>query len=299
MTATTQHMPQFDNPVHRARIDEFLCKSPSQAKTVYGYSDRDIADAKLRVEFDKKIDWARIDEFRSDRDIADAKLRVEFDKKKPETHAEELMKDAIIRIEERETQKNDDFEMVVPDEQEVEDDDDFQILPANPESTTDEEDDGLDDDETIGDIAATIAKKVKEPAKKVKEPAAKKRKRAEPPAKKRKRESAIEKYTWRTQYTEIGEVQEGDFGVIRYKEYAEIEGFAWQLMLLIEKGNNPKFQSSATVEVFTDGEWKLLDDIMPCNMQTKHTYKPYTNLYSSHFKEDRDMLEKRARLILM
>ena len=246
MTATTQHMPQFDNPVHRARIDEFLCKSPSQAKTVYGYSDRDIADAKLRVEFDKK---------------------------KPETHAEELMKDAIIRIEERETQKNDDFEMVVPDEQEVEDDDDFQILPANPESTTDEEDDGLDDDETIGDIAATIAKKVKEPAKKVKEPAAKKRKRAEPPAKKRKRESAIEKYTWRTQYTEIGEVQEGDFGVIRYKEYAEIEGFAWQLMLRIEKGNNPKFQSSATVEVFTDGEWKLLDDIMPCNMQTKHTYK--------------------------
>lgn len=260
MTATTQHMPQFDNTLHRARIDEFLCKSPSQAKTLYGYSDRDIADAKLRVEFDKK---------------------------KPETHAEELMKDVIIRIEERENVTQ------FPDEQEVEDDDDFQILPANPESTTDEEDDGLgdsdsdsdDDDETIGDIAATI-----EAAKKVKEPAAKKRKRAE---------SATEKYTWRTQYTEIGEVQEGDFGVIRYKEYAEIEGFAWQLMLRIEKGNNPKFQSSATVEVFTDGEWKLLDDIMPCNMQTKHTYKPYTNLYSSHFKEDRDMLEKRARLILM
>ena len=273
MTATTQHMPQFDNPVHRARIDEFLCKSPSQAKSIFGYSDRDIADAKLRFEFDKK---------------------------KPETHAEELMKDAIIRIEERETQKNDDFEMVVPDEQEVEDDDDFQILPANPESTTDEEDDGLgdsdsdSDDETIGDIAATIAKKVKEPA-------AKKRKRAEP---------AIEKYTWRTQYTEIGEVHEGDFGVIRYKEYAEIEGFAWQLMLRIEKGNNPKFQSSATVEMFTDGEWKLLDDIMPCNMQTEHTcleewkkrgknttYKK--GLTPPHFKEDRDTLEKRARLILM
>ena len=286
MTATTQHMPQFDNPVHRARIDEFLCKSPSQAKTVYGYSDRDIADAKLRVEFDKKIDWARIDEFRSDRDIADAKLRVEFDKKKPETHAEELMKDAIIRIEERETQKNDDFEMVVPDEQEVEDDDDFQILPANPESTTDEEDDGLgdsdsdSDDETIGDIAATI-----EATKKAaKQPAAKKRKRAE---------SAIEKYTWRTQYTEIGGE---DTQKIRYKEYAEIDGFAWQLMIRIEK-DTYKDQSSATVELFSDGEWKLLDDIMPCNMQTEHTYKK--GLTPSHFKEDRDTLEKRARLILM
>tara|TARA_B110001452_G_scaffold68613_1_gene55241 strand:+ start:5663 stop:6475 length:813 start_codon:yes stop_codon:yes gene_type:complete len=270
MTATTQHMPQFDNG--RARIDEFLCKSPSQAKSVFGYSDRDIADAKLRFEFDKK---------------------------KPETHegwygnfAEELMKDAIIRIEERETQKNDDFEMVVPDEQEVEDDDDFQILPANPESTTDEEDDGLgdsdsdSDDETIGDIAATIAKKVKEPA-------AKKRKRAEPAAKKRKRESAIEKYTWRTHYTEIGGE---DAQKIRYKEYAEIDGFAWQLMIRIEK-DTYKDQSSATVELFTDGEWKLLDDIMPCNMQTEHTYKK--GLTPSHFKEDRDTLEKRARLILM
>lgn len=258
MTATTQHMPQFDNPVHRARIDEFLCKSPSQAKTVYGYSDRDIADAKLRVEFDKK---------------------------KPETHAEELMKDAIIRIEERETQKNDDFEMVVPDEQEVEDDDDFQILPANPESTTDEEDDGLgdsdsdSDDETIGDIAATI-----EATKKAKQPAAKKRKRAE---------SAIEKYTWRTHYTEIGGE---DAQKIRYKEYAEIDGFAWQLMIRIEK-DTYKFQSSATIELFSDGEWKLLDDIMPCNMQTEHTYKK--GLTPSHFKEDRDTLEKRARLILM
>lgn len=262
MTATTQHMPQFDNTLHRARIDDFLCKSPSQAKTLYGYSDRDIADAKLRVEFGKK---------------------------KPETHAEELMKDAIIRIEEREnvTQFIDDL---VPDEQEVEDDDDFQILPANPESTTDEEDDGLgdsdsdsdDDDETIGDIAATI-----EATKKAaKQPAAKKRKRAE---------SATEKYTWRTHYTEIG--KENDAQKIRYKEYAEIDGFAWQLMIRIEKDIDPKFQSSATVELLTDGEWKLLDDIMPCNMQTEHTYKK--GLTPSHFKEDRDMLEKRARLILM
>lgn len=256
MTATTQHMPQFDNTLHRARIDEFLCKSPSQAKTVYGYSDRDIAHAKLRVEFDKK---------------------------KPETHAEKLMKDAIIRIEERENVTQ------FPDEQEVEDDDDFQILPANPESTTDEEDDGLgdsdsdsdDDDETIGDITATI-----EAAKKVKEPAAKKRKRAE---------STTEKYTWRTHYTEIG--KENDAQKIRYKEYAEIDGFAWQLMIRIEKDIDPKFQSSATVELLTDGEWKLLDDIMPWNMQTEFTYKK--GLTPSHFKEDRDMLEKRARLILM
>lgn len=287
MTATTQHMPQFDNTLHRARIDDFLCKSPSQAKTLYGYSDRDIADAKLRVEFDKK---------------------------KPETRAEELMKDVIIRIEEREnvTQFIDDL---VPDEQEVEDDDDFQILPANPESTTDEEDDGLgdsdsdsdDDDETIGDIAATI-----EATKKAaKQPAAKKRKRAE---------SATEKYTWRTHYTEIGGEEEapqippnehgyvdvqdyqeaidrmGPKPKIRYKEYAEIDGFAWQLMIRIEK-DTYKDQSSATVELFTDGEWKLLDDIMPCNMQTEHTYKK--GLTPSHFKEDRDMLEKRARLILM
>ena len=255
MTATTQHMPQFDNTLHRARIDEFLCKSPSQAK-VYGYSDRDIADAKLRVEFDKK---------------------------KPETHAEKLMKDAIIRIEERENVTQ------LPDEQEVEDDDDFQILPGNPESTTDEEDDGLgdsdsdsdDDDETIGDIAATI-----EVAKKVKEPAAKKRKRAE---------SATEKYTWRTHYTEIGKEGE-DAQKIRYKEYAEIDGFAWQLKIRIEK-DIYKDQSSAIVELFSDGEWKLLDDIMSCNMQTEHTYKK--GLTPSHFKEDRDTLEKRARLILM
>ena len=250
MTATTQHMPQFDNTLHRARIDEFLCKSPSQAK-VYGYSDRDIAEAKLR--------------------------------KKPETHAEKLMKDAIIRIEERENVTQ------LPDEQEVEDDDDFQILPANPESTTDEEDDGLgdsdsdsdSDDETIGDIAATI-----EVAKKAKEPAAKKRKRAE---------SATEKYTWRTQYTEIGKEGE-DAQKIRYKEYAEIDGFAWQLMIRIEK-DIYKDQSSATVELFSDGEWKLLDDIMSCNMQTEHTYKK--GLTPSHFKDDRDTLVKRARLILM
>ena len=113
-------------------------------------------------------------------------------------------------------------------------------------------------------------------------------------AKKRKRESAIEKYTWRTHYTEIGggeEMQE-----IRYKEYAEIDGFAWQLKIRIEK-DIYKDQSSAIVELFSDGEWKLLDDIMSCNMQTEHTYKK--GLTPSHVKEDRDTLVKRARLILM
>ena len=88
------------------------------------------------------------------------------------------------------------------------------------------------------------------------------------------------------------------YQMIKYKEYGQLEGLGWQFLIQIRK-DTFTHQSSATIELFDGREWKILDEIFPSNMMTEHPGVVNVKLTAAHFKQDRDTLEQRARIILL
>ena len=271
MTTATQSMSQFIEPTSfNAKLYNFLLKNPDEAVKI-GFSPEDIA----RANFKKKQQQAE-DMINRVRD------------------AQEALKPTATVVD---LSDSDD------------DDDDFEMRAT---------DDSDSDEDTIDEIAAAIeADAQKSPAKKspakkstaAKKPPANKSPAKKPPAnkspekppanKKRKRTDTdcciIEKHAWNTGFTEIG--GEGT-QMIKYKEYGQLEGLGWQFLIQIRK-DTFTHQSSATIELFDGREWKILDEIFPSNMVTEHPGVVNVKLTAAHFKQDRDTLEQRARIILL
>ena len=324
MTAATQSMPQSFN----GKLYNFLLNKPDEARRI-GFSPEDIA----RATFEKKQQQAE-DMINRARDAQEAPTVRRRKPSKPAAAVvvpdeQEVDSDDEDDYEMRATDDGSDSDEDDSDSDEDDSDSDEDIIKigrqydaqksppakktANFEDLTNDELKSLCRSAALpvsGNKAELVARLMsnqntaaeKPPANKspAKKPPANKSPAKKPPANnKRKRTDTdcciIEKHAWNTGFTEIG--GEGT-QTIKYKEYGQLEGLGWQFLIQIRK-DTFTHQSSATIELFDGREWKILDEIFPSNMATEHPGVVNVKLTAAHFKQDRDTLEQRARIILL
>lgn len=317
MTTATQSMPQFNG-----RVYDFLLKNSAAAVKI-GFSPEDIARARA---FEKKKQEAEymINRARDAQEEPTIPLKTTWALSNPEEKIDEMMNvvpDDEQEIDLTESDDEDDYEMRATESDSDEDTIDAIEDAQSPAKKTAANFEQLSNDElkalcrsaalpVSGNKAELVARLMSNQSTAAKKPPANKSSAKKPPANKspakkpptnnkRKRTDTdcciIEKHAWNTGFTEIG--GEGT-QTIKYKEYGQLEGLGWQFLIQICK-DTFTHQSSATIKLFDGCEWKILDDIFPSNMATEHPGVVNVKLTAGQFKQDRDTLVRRARIILM
>ena len=321
MTTATQSMPQFNG-----RVYDFLLKNPDEARRI-GFSPEDIARAfeKKQQQAEYMINRARdAQEALTIRHQKPPKTTWALSNPDPSTIEEKIDEMMNVVPDEQEinltkSDDEDDYEISDSDEDTIDAiEADAQKSSANFEQLSNDELKALCRSAALpvsGNKAELVARLLSNQSTAAKKPPANKSPAKKPPAKKppankspakkpptnnkRKRTDTdcciIEKHAWNTGFTEIG--GEGT-NAIKYKEFGQLEGLGWQFLIQIRK-DTFTHQSSATIELFDGREWKILDEIFPCNMMTEHPGVVNVKLTAAHFKQDRDTLEQRARIILL